>query len=58
VLEIDRRFTPRFGYEPVELFDFLTGLGYRWFFFTDEPCLGTDIEHALSRTNNFLFTIR
>ena len=57
VLEIDRRFTPRFGYAPGELFDFLTGLGYQWKWFAGEELRpGTDIEHALSETNNFLFT--
>ena len=57
VLEIDRRFTPRFGYQPQELFDYLTALGYRWQWFSgDELHAGGDIEQALSETNNFHFT--
>ena len=57
VLEIDRRFTPRFSYEPKQLFEFLTGLGYQWKWFAGKELRpGTDIEHALSETNNFLFT--
>lgn len=59
VLEIDRRFTPRFGYKPQELFDFLIGLGYRWKWFEGEDIHeAIDIEQALSQTNNFLFTSR
>lgn len=58
-LEIDRRFTPRFGYEPQELFDFLTGLGYGWQWFAEDGLRpGDDIEQALAQTNNFLFTQR
>lgn len=57
VLEIDRRFTHRFGYQPHELFEFLTTLGYQWQWFAgDEPRPGDDVEKALSATNNFLFT--
>jgi FkbM family methyltransferase len=57
VLEIDRRFTPRFGYEPSELFDFLTDIGYQWHWFDgDKLRPGVEIEQALSATNNFLFT--
>ena len=57
VLEIDRRFTPRFGYEAKELFDYLTGLGYRWQWFAGEELRdGSDIDQALSETNNFVFT--
>lgn len=56
-LEIDRRFTPRFGYEPQELFEYLIGLGYRWHWYEgDTVHPGTDLEQALSTTNNFLFT--
>ena len=59
VLEIDRRFTPRFGYQPQELFDFLIALGYHWQWFAgDKLRAGDDIEQALSETNNFLFTSR
>ena len=59
VLEIDRRFTPRFGYEPQELFDFLTSLGYRCKWFKGENLRNaTDLVQALSQTNNFLFTAR
>lgn len=59
VLEIDRRYTPRFGYEPQELFDFLSALGYQWQWFAGEKLrAGDDIEQALSETNNFLFTSR
>lgn len=59
VLEIDRRFTPRFGYEPQELFDFLTGLGYRWEWYAgDELRDDEDVELALSTTNNFRFVAR
>ncbi len=59
VLEIDRRFTPRFGYRPDELFDYLTALDYEWQWFAGEELrAGSDIEHALSETNNFLFTQR
>lgn len=57
LLEIDRRFTPRFDYQPHDLFDFLTGLGYRWEWFDEETGHpGKDIDQALSMTNNFLFT--
>lgn len=57
VLEIDRRYTPRFGYEPRELFDYLVGLGYRWQWVDGEELRdGTDVEQALSLTNNFVFT--
>lgn len=56
VLEIDRRFTPRFGYEPDELFAYLTGLGYSWDWYRGaELVKGTDITEALSQTNNFRF---
>lgn len=56
VLEIDRRFTPRFGYQPQELFDFLTGLGYQWQWFADDQLrAGDDVERAMSETNNFRF---
>lgn len=59
VLEIDRRFTPRFGYQPKELFDFLTAQGYHWQWFAGERLhAGSDIDQALSETNNFLFTSR
>lgn len=59
MLEIDRRFTPRFGYQPRELFEFLAGLGYRWRWFDrDTLCPAVGIEEALSRTNNFLFSAR
>ena len=59
VLEIDRRFTPRFGYQARELFDYLTGLGYDWKWYAEDGMRdATDIEHALSLTNNFLFTCR
>lgn len=57
ILEIDRRFTPRFGYQARELFDYLIGLGYRWQWFAGKELRpGSDIEKALSETNNFLFT--
>lgn len=59
MLEIDRRFTPRFGYEPRELFEFLSCLGYRWQCFVGEELRpAVDVEVALSQTNNFLFTAR
>lgn len=58
VLEIDRRFTPRFGYEPRELFNYLTSLGYQWQAFVDgRLCAADDFEAALGQTNNFLFTV-
>ncbi len=57
VLEIDRRFTPRFGYQPQDLFDFLTALGYQWQWFAGQQLRGgDDVDLALSATNNFLFT--
>jgi FkbM family methyltransferase len=57
VLEIDRRFTPRFGYEAQELFDYLTGLGYTWKWYAEDGLRDAiDTEQALSKTNNFLFT--
>lgn len=57
VLEIDRRFTPRFDYEARELFDYLTGLGYTWKWYAEDGLReATDIDQALSQTNNFLFT--
>ena len=59
VLEIDRRFTPRFGYEAQELFEYLTGLGYAWKWYAEDGLRdASDIIHALSQTNNFLFTCR
>lgn len=45
VLEIDRRFIPRIDYQPSDLFNFLTGLGYRWQWFAGDAC-------NLARTSN------
>lgn len=57
MVEIDRRYTPRFGYLPEDLFGHLAKLGYSWrWFHGEELADGMDIEEALSRTNNFLFT--
>lgn len=59
VLEIDRRFTPRFDYEAKELFEYLIGLGYNWKWYAEDGLRDAiDIEDALSQTNNFLFTTR
>lgn len=59
MLEIDRRFTPRFGYDPTELFDYLSGLGYGWEWFDgDVRRPGSDVQEALGKTHNFVFTPR
>lgn len=59
MLEIDRRFTPRFGYQPYELVVWLAEMGYRWERFVDDRRLpAIELERALAEGNNFLFTAR
>lgn len=59
MLEVDRRYTPRFSYQPRELFDYLGNLGYTWQWFTDDGLQPeVDMDEALAQTNNFLFTAR
>ncbi len=59
MLEIDRRFTPRFGYRPAHLVAWLEALGYRWEHFVNEHLLpSVELERALAAGNNFLFTVR
>jgi FkbM family methyltransferase len=59
LLEVDRRFTPRFGYTPEDLFGWLGDLGYGWQRFSEDGLLpAADLEEALSAGHDFLFTAR
>jgi hypothetical protein len=56
IVEIDRRYTPRFGYRPEDLVSWLGDLGYSWERFVDDRLLPpVQLEQALDEGNNFLF---
>ena len=52
LVEIEERWTSRFGYSPTDLFDYLSGFGYR-----PQMVLPTGLEQGtdVSRTNSFWF---
>lgn len=57
MMEIEHRWTTRYGYEPQELFGLMSDCGYDYGFFDGGlvPASG-DIARDLHRANNFVFT--
>jgi len=57
LLEIEARWTSRYGYAPVTLFTYMAEAGYGYKTITDAgPVPSTDLAADINRGNNFLFT--
>ncbi len=56
ILETQGQWTQRFGYEPVQVYEFLVSIGYRWRAAETHSEIKTKAQFiaALKRTNNFI----